>query len=257
MDGTKVYDLPTRLFHWLFAGIFVTTFFVAKVIDDESPYFSYHMLLGLCLGGIVVLRIIWGLIGSRYARFSSFSLNPADLVQYFKQLFGAKPSRTLGHNPASSWAALLMMGLALGLAATGFLMTSSGNKEALEDVHEVLANTFAVAAILHVVGVSFHTLRHRDPIGLAMVNGRKKPVEGQVGIERSYRGVGFLFLVLVGAFAFQLNRNYDPGTRTLNLFGNVLQLGESEGEDEGHHSESTEHHEKGDHQERDDDEDDD
>lgn len=188
MNETKVYDLPTRLFHGLFAGTSVAAFFIAKVIDDESPNYSYHMLLGFVLAGMVGLRLIWGLIGTRYARFSSFVLNPKDLIQYLKQLLGEKPTRTLGHNPASSWAALMMMSLALGLAVTGYLMSSGGDKEVFEDVHEVLANAFAVTAILHVAGVSFHMLRHRDSLGLAMVTGKKRPVDGQFGIARSQWG---------------------------------------------------------------------
>jgi cytochrome b len=230
MDRTRVYDLPTRVFHWLFAGIFVTAFFIAKTFDDDSAYFSFHMLLGFVLAAIVALRVIWGVVGSRYARFSSFALNPLDLIRYFRELFGAKPARSLGHNPASSWAALLMMGLAVGLAITGYLMTS-GNKETFEDVHELLANAFAVTAIVHVAGVSFHTLRHRDAIALAMVIGKKKAVDDQPGIERSYRGVAVLFLLLVGAFALNLGRNYDFGARTLSWFGTTLQLGESGDED--------------------------
>lgn len=236
MEKTKVYDLPTRLFHWLFAGIFVTAFFIAKTLDDDSPYYSFHMLLGLVLAGVVILRILWGLVGSRYARFSSFALNPIDLIRYFKQLTSSKSSRMLGHNPASSWAALVMMALALGLAITGYLMTSGGNKEALEDVHELLANGFAVTAMLHVTGVFLHTMKHRDSIGLSMVSGKKTTVEGQTGIVHSHRAVGLLFVALVGAFVYHLNRNFNPSTQTLNLFGNTLQLGESE--NEGDHSET-------------------
>ena len=65
MKKTKVYDLPTRLFHWLFAGLFLSAFLIAKVIDDDSPSYSYHMLLGVILGMIVFLRIIWGFVGSK------------------------------------------------------------------------------------------------------------------------------------------------------------------------------------------------
>lgn len=121
-----------------------------------------------------------------------------------------------------------MMALTVGLAVTGYLMTSGGNKEILEEVHELLANTFVIVAIAYVAGVVLHTLRHRDWIGLSMVNGKKQFIEGQSGIERSHRGVALLFVALVGAFVFHLNRNYDAGTESLNLFGSTLQLGEAE-----------------------------
>ncbi len=233
MNGVKVFDWPTRIFHWFFAGIFVIAFFITKTIDDESPVFAYHMLLGFILTSIVVLRILWGFFGSRYARFSSFVLNPFDLIRYFKEVLGAKPVMDLGHNPATSWAALLMMGLALGLGLTGYLMTGGGSKETLEDGHELLANAFAITAILHVAGVFFHTFRQRDAIALSMVHGRKAPVDGHFGIEKTYPVFGFLFLLMVGAFSVYLYNHYDKSTQVLNLFGKTLQFGETENEGEG------------------------
>ena len=77
MRKQLIYDLPTRIFHWGFAGLFVFVIFIAKTVDDENPVFSYHMLAGLMLGGLVTLRIIWGFFGTKYARFSSFALHPA------------------------------------------------------------------------------------------------------------------------------------------------------------------------------------
>lgn len=234
MRGTQVFDWPTRLFHWLFAGIFVMAFLITKTIDDESPGFAYHMLLGLLLAGIVVLRVIWGLIGSRYARFSSFALNPFDLMSYFKRLLGSKPEAELGHNPASSWAALVMMALALGLAWTGYAMTNGGDQETLEDVHELFANAFAITAILHVAGVFFHAHKHRDAIGMSMVDGKKRAVAGQVGIKNSHPVIGLVFLILVGVSGFYLYTHYDKTTQGLSLLGKNLQLGEAENEGKGH-----------------------
>lgn len=250
MKKTKVYDLPTRLFHWLFAGLFLSALLIAKVIDDDSPSYSYHMLLGLILGMVVFLRIIWGFIGSKYARFSSFALKPNHLIQYFKQLISGKTARTLGHNPASSWAALIMMALAIGLGLTGYLMTSGVNKEVFEDIHELLANTFTIVAIAHVAGIILHSVRHKDWIALSMISGKKQTIEGQHGIERSHRGVALLFLILIGVFVFHLTRNYDAQSQKLHLFGSALQLGESENHDrakvEDRHSSDDDHDDDGD-----------
>ena len=100
-----VYDLPTRIFHWLFAGLFLTAFVIAKTIDDESAIYSWHMLAGLTLSFVVVLRILWGFFGTQHARFSGFALNPMDLLSYFKGILTGEKRRWAGHNPASSWAA--------------------------------------------------------------------------------------------------------------------------------------------------------
>lgn len=242
MSKLKVYDLPTRLFHWMFAGLFLGAFFIAKVIDDDSPTYPVHMLLGLVLGTVVLFRLVWGFVGSRYARFSSFALKPHELFEYFRQLITGKTARALGHNPASSWAALIMMTSALGLVTTGILMTTS-NKDTFKEIHELFANTFILVVIAHVAGVILHTLRHKDWIGLSMVTGQKLAVEGQKEIERSHWTAAVLYLAIVGAFAFHLARNYDSNKQALFLFGQTLHLGETEEnrQDLDHPDEQVEH----------------
>ena len=110
MQKVKVYDLPTRVFHLFFGVLFATSFLIGKFIDDESAIYAYHMLSGLMMVFMVILRIIWGIIGSKYAKFSSFKLNPKDLVKYFKNVLSGKTKRELGHNPASSFAAMPSFG---------------------------------------------------------------------------------------------------------------------------------------------------
>jgi len=123
MNKKKIYDIPTRLFHWLFAGLFISAFLIAKNIDDDSPIYAYHMLIGMTMTVTVLLRIVWGIIGSRWAKFSSFALQHYALLGYTKDIFISKTKRYIGHNPASSWAALIMMALTFGLAGTGYMMT--------------------------------------------------------------------------------------------------------------------------------------
>ena len=172
MEKLKVYDLPTRLFHGIFAGLFAAAFLIVTIFDEHSAIFPYHMLLGVTLAFSVLLRIFWGFIGTRYARFSEFRFSIFELLKYFVDLFTAKTRRTPGHNPASSWAAVIMMSMALGLAVTGYLMTQT-EQESVKELHELLANGFLVLAGLHVAGIVLHTLRHRDEIGLSMLHGNK------------------------------------------------------------------------------------
>ncbi len=195
---TLVYDLPTRLFHWTFASLFLGAFFIAKVFDDDSAAYPYHMMLGMTMAFVVVLRIVWGIFGSRYAKFSSFALHPSRLISYMKSIFSGD-ERHLGHNPASSWAAIVMMLLALGSATTGFLMSQShDNKETFEDVHELFANGFIVVVIAHVAGIILHTLRHKEMIGLSMLHGRKNKIGQEDGIKQSHPIVALVFLFLLG-----------------------------------------------------------
>jgi cytochrome b len=231
MRKNLVYDLPTRLFHWLFAGLFVTAYVIGSTAE-HSALFPWHMLAGLTMALVVVLRVVWGVVGTRHARFASFPLGPAALVRYFKGLVTGRQRPVAGHNPASSWVAIVLMGLALGLGVTGYLMTSGGNPEALEEVHELLANTFLAVVLLHIAGLVLHSLRHRDGFALSMVDGRKQQIEPAETIAGARPVVGMLFIAIVAAFAVHLVRNYDAGTQSLNLFGTTLQLGEHEHEHE-------------------------
>jgi cytochrome b len=230
MRKQLIYDLPTRIFHWSFAGLFVFSFFIAKTVDDENPAFSYHMLAGLMLGGLVMLRLFWGFVGTKYARFTSLALHPRDLVGYGKGILTGSKQRWAGHNPASSWAALIMMTCALMLAVSGILM-SSGYKETFEDIHELFANAFLVTVLLHVAGILLHALRHQDGIALTMFSGKKEETTGYSEIS-SHKPITALVLVMFMAiFGGYLAKNYNASTNELNVFGKILMLGENENDD--------------------------
>ena len=104
MEKSKllVWDVPTRVFHWLlalsFAGAFVTA--------ESERYRDVHVALGYTVLGLVAFRLVWGLIGTRYARFWSFAYGPRSVLTYVKSLFTRSPQHHLGHNPAGSWADL-------------------------------------------------------------------------------------------------------------------------------------------------------
>jgi len=249
MSRGLVYDLPTRIFHWLFAGLFLTAFVITKTVDDESVTFSYHMIAGMTLSFLVVLRIIWGIVGTKHAKFSGFSLRPADLVSYMSGVFSGSTRRWAGHNPASSWAAVIMMIIALSLGMTGFRMATGPENHDIKEIHEILATLFMVVAVTHVLGIIVHTIRHKELIGLSMVDGKKEnPASGQtIGDPKNLFGI--IGLVLVLAWGANLLAKFDPATRSLNLFGTHLQLGEveeekNESENHGEGHKETESEEK-------------
>jgi cytochrome b len=227
MRQKLVYDLPTRVFHWLFAGLFLVAFAIGKGMDDDSTGYSYHMLAGLTLGFVVLLRVIWGFMGTRHARFTGFALQPAELLGYLKGILSGDKKRWAGHNPASSWAAITMMLLALGLGVTGYLMTSGAGNEALKEVHELFANALIVIVVLHLTGIVLHTLRHREWIGLSMIDGKKEQAADPEVIPSSKTAFGVILLVLTVIFGANLLKNYDSAGRKLPFFGTELQLGEN------------------------------
>jgi cytochrome b len=208
------------------------------------------MIAGMTLSFLVVLRIIWGVVGTKHAKFSGFALRPADLLSYMSGIFSGSKRRWAGHNPASSWAAMIMMILALSLGMTGFRMATGPENHDIKEIHEVLATLFMVVAVTHVIGIVVHTIRHKEIIGLSMIGGKKDNLASGQTIGDQKTLIGIIGLLLVLAWGANLLAKFDPATRSLNLFGIHLQLGENEEEEhesEGHEAtseekESEEHH---------------
>jgi cytochrome b len=224
MSAKRVYDLPTRVFHWLFAATFLAAFTIANTVDDDGAVFAYHMLAGMLMVFTVLWRIVWGFIGSVHARFSDFSLQPSALLNYLRDALVGTAVLRSGHNPASSWAAVIMMLLALGLGCTGYLMISSPAGESLEDVHEVLANSLMIVACLHVAGIILHTRKHKDPIGSSMLTGYKQRVPDSEDSVSAHSAVGLLVLALSLGGGLYLARSYDASRQALSIAGSTLRL---------------------------------
>ena len=252
-----VFDVPTRIFHWFIAFGFSMAFYLADQVDSEATFFYYHMLIGLTLGLSVVLRIIWGIWGTKYAKFNSFKLHPKSLISYFKEIRQNKVVFEAGHNPASSWATVGFLALTLALAGTGILMTL-GYKEQLEDIHGIFANTFFVLALLHISGVLLHSVQTKTRLFSSMISGHKErathaplsnhispsstaksqvsrlqdlaPSEN-VSLSATYPKVGILFLVSLLVFLAFLFQHFDSNRKILAVFGYELVLGRDEKEE--------------------------
>ncbi len=227
-----VWDLPTRLFHWTLAALFMGAFLVAIASSEHSRVFLVHMLIGLILAFAIVLRLIWGLVGSKPSRFSSFLYSPAALGRYVRLAMKGADQPGSGHNPGSSYAIYAMLLLPLALVATG-LLKSSG-REWAEEVHAVLAYGMLAVVVLHLVGIAWHARRHRDGIALAMVHGRR-PVGAGEAIASHRTWAGAVYLLLLGGWAAGLVNGFEASRRqvVLPLVGTVLPLGEAKEGKEG------------------------
>src|SRR5690349_14013981 len=104
----RVWDLPVRVFHWLLAGSFA----VAYLVAESDPLRGLHVILGYTATGLILFRIIWGFVGSQFARFSSFLFSPGAAIEYLRSL-AKQPQHYIGHTPAGSYAiyAILLAGL--------------------------------------------------------------------------------------------------------------------------------------------------
>lgn len=195
MRKVFVWDAPVRLFHWLmvlsFAGAYVTA--------ESEHWRMLHVTLGYTMAGLVGFRIIWGLIGSRYARFSSFVRGPAAAARYLRSILRGRPEHHTGHNPAGAWAIVALLVLTLAVAATGWVAYNDVAGEWLAELHDVAANLMLAIVGVHVGGVLLGSWLHRENLVAAMISGRK-PARAEEGIRSAWRSVAVLMLAAVLGF---------------------------------------------------------
>ena len=165
-----VWDLPTRAFHWLLAVSFAGAFLTA----ESERYRDIHVTLGYTMLGLIVFRLVWGFVGTRYARFSSFPLSVRSVVRYFKSLFTLAPQHYPGHNPAGSWAIYAMLAMAMLAGATGYATYNEIGGEWLAELHEGVANAMLGLVLIHIGGVILSSLIHRENLVAAMLSGYKQ-----------------------------------------------------------------------------------
>ena len=193
-DRTLVWDLPTRAFHWLLAASFAG----AYLTSESERLRDVHMLLGYSAAGLVTFRVLWGLVGTRYARFTSFPLSPRAAIDYLKSLLALSPRHYVGHNPAGSWAILGMLALIAGTALTGWANALEIGPNWVEDVHEAFGNATLALVVVHVGAVIVSSLLHRENLPRAMVTGYKPGSAPSAAGTRWF--VAVALVAVIGAF---------------------------------------------------------
>jgi cytochrome b len=170
----KVWDPYVRLFHWGLVISFAIAWFSAEKWDD------LHEWAGWAAAALIGFRLLWGLGGPRYARFTQFIRSPRDVVKYTRASMQGDEPRYLGHNPAG---AVMIVGLILamgGTALTGWMLTLWSLRDykwRIEPTHQFLSDLILVMVAIHVVGVIYGSLRHKENLVRAMFNGRKRAPE--------------------------------------------------------------------------------
>lgn len=196
----RVWDPLIRVFHWSLVAAFAVAWLSADELD------TVHEVTGYLVAGLVAFRLVWGLVGSRYARFSQFLKGPSATVAYVGDMIRGKERRYLGHNPAGAAMIVALLISLSGTAFTGWLIAEPGRvallpdlpqivtpayadfdgddddengargeaEGALEEVHEALANLMLLLVALHVAGVVLASFRHRENLARAMFTGKKR-----------------------------------------------------------------------------------
>ncbi len=179
----RVWDLPTRVFHWSLAILVLLAWVTSEA---EGALFWTHLATGYGVMGLVVFRLAWGVAGTRHARFSDF-LYPWSVVRtHMKEMLQPAPARFLGHTPAGGWMIVILLAVLAVLVASGLFAGDEGEKgplahiagaglaDGLGEVHEILNTLLWSLIAVHVAAVLFVSFSTKDNLIRAMWTGRKK-----------------------------------------------------------------------------------
>ena len=172
----KVWDILVRVTHWT-----VATGIIANLLFTEDGS-DLHAYVGYTVVGLVVLRLLWGLVGTRYARFTNFFPTPTRLKRYLSALSIRRLNEQhLGHNPLAAIMMLSLWAVIIGLGITGYLMEAEifGNADLLEEVHELLANSLYLLVPLHIAAAIAMSYWQRQNLIKSMITGKKTVIDDQ------------------------------------------------------------------------------
>ncbi|WP_439154402.1 cytochrome b/b6 domain-containing protein [Yoonia sp.] len=196
----RVWDIFVRIFHWSLVAAVAVAWLTGDEWDD------LHVIAGYVVAGLVAARLVWGLVGGKYARFSQFLRAPGTVLAYLRDVLARRERRYLGHNPAGAAMIVALLLVLVGTALSGWLLENpvrlaqmpdlpqiiapayadgnddrdrdeGGGSEIVEELHEVLANFLLILITLHVAGVVLASVRHRENLARAMITGDKRTPE--------------------------------------------------------------------------------
>ncbi len=167
----KVWDGLVRMLHWTLVGAVACAWLSTLGLG----FVRFHETAGYVALGVVVMRLVWGFTGSRFAKFSEFIRGAGVVWRYTQQLRSGIEPRYIGHNPLGGWMVLALLACIACLGFTGWLYTTDAfwGEAWLDRLHNALAWGLLGLIALHLAGVVFTSLRHRENLVLAMFNGRK------------------------------------------------------------------------------------
>ncbi|GAA5173861.1 cytochrome b/b6 domain-containing protein [Niveibacterium umoris] len=166
--NVRIWDLPVRIGHWALAASVA----IAWLTAEQEAWRRVHIVAGGVAGAVVLFRLLWGVVGSRSARFGAFLRSPtAAIAEARAHLAGhAEPRAT--HTVIGGWAVIGLLALALGSATTGVLAYRFDGYEALTEIHETLAEGLLALIAVHLAGVLIMSLLERRNLPRSMLTGR-------------------------------------------------------------------------------------
>ncbi|RQR86715.1 MULTISPECIES: cytochrome b/b6 domain-containing protein [unclassified Burkholderia] len=186
-----VWDAPLRVFHWLTAVAFAGAWLTA----ESERWRLMHVAFGYTMLALVAFRVVWGVAGTRHARFSSFVRSPAAVFRYALSLAKGRPEHHVGHNPAGAVAIVAMLAMTVVTGVAGWA-AYTGSGASFGDLHEGAANAMLALVAVHVAAVLVSSVVHRENLARAMVTGYKRgaPIDG---IRRAGWGIAVVMTAAV------------------------------------------------------------
>lgn len=183
LERKPVWDIFVRLFHWSLAA---SVLFAWWTSEQGGNWMTWHMYAGYTVLGLVLFRILWGLFGSHYARFSEFVSGPVTTFRYGLKLLRRSEPHHLGHNPLGGWMVIALLLLAISQASTGLFANDEIFTEGplvhlisydlsveITRWHKWLFDILLIAIGLHLLGVIYHQLLKKEKLIQAMLHGNK------------------------------------------------------------------------------------
>ena len=210
-----VWDVPTRLFHWLTVILFVATY-----VTWRLDWMFWHAYAGIAVLAVVVFRLLWGFFGSETALFARFLAAPRLALRQLANLFRREPDRWIGHNPAGGWMVVLLLGLLLFEALTGIYIdndmadvgpltsvTPASVADLISTLHQVLWQALLAASVAHIFAVAVYWVAKRQNLVLPMITGCKAMPLGvrqpaQAGALRALVSLGCGILIAAAVAKF-------------------------------------------------------
>jgi len=211
MKEVKVWDLPTRVFHWSLVVLVVTAWITA---EDKGVLYVIHTLAGYLVFLLILFRLVWGWLGNDRARFRDFVRPWPVLRTYLGGLARLKPVHTLGHNPLGGWMVVILLAMLLAITLTGVVgaarqpgallngLVDPTLSRSVRHIHELLANILYFLVGLHILGVLVDWLLTRDNLIRAMITGRKSVADDAVAADA--RGGGLATAAVIVALCAAL-----------------------------------------------------
>lgn len=169
-ETEKVWDLLVRIFHWSLLGLFIFAYFTG----DEWDW--AHERAGYAIAALIAVRIVWGVIGSKHARFSDFIYSPTTVIAFLRDTVAMRAKRYIGHNPAGGAMVIALIISIIAISVSGYMMTMDmfWGEKWVEEVHEISVNGTLVLVALHVIGVLFASFEHKENLVKSMITGLKR-----------------------------------------------------------------------------------